>query len=584
MSQLPKKRKKTVQKNSRVATKASQARPVLTDVAPLEPPRLPFYVHDTARDAVGLLEAPFDGSTSYDIWMNAKPLLPSSSIALDEKVARLVSNLVPAPYPRDDGWSREARRQNQQGSDAEYSLGGHWSDDEGSYDDADSIDEEVDFESEESFGGPWTPSRQPIDGPRNAPVANETRTTSKGAPALLSPQVNGSAMLPSSLRSPRVLLSPSDLINDTPIVPSQKALGKRRADIPPSPVSRGPHALSPNRMRVGSNTIAYRQVPSPGHSSIHTDLLPRTIYRGNQASDVLLSNLSTMKSPQMSFAYEPRLSPMRQDNEATEDDSLFFGNTAPTVPESSSRTTDSLWHPTGDTGLLGEQQYSLDTINPALLQQAQEYMQEDALSMPAKEDDWGLAYPVGEQVSSSLSGSSRASSRPPTPSTSQQKKTASTSKTVVEFHQPTIRRERTSPPPSETYDLPELPPYKSDSDDADWEGSDAGRAKLGRGKRKKTKRKRADFDWHDGSDGTDDILDAAVRFSVEEKSRAATTKKVGPPKNAVKLAIGPPRGAGQWETGAVQEYCHQCRNKTYLLKMVCLACALKYCNRCIGVR
>jgi hypothetical protein len=151
---------------------------------------------------------------------------------------------------------------------------------------------------------------------------------------------------------------------------------------------------------------------------------------------------------------------------------------------------------------------------------------------------------------------------------------------------PTTRRSPTSPSTAETDLFADIPPYKSDSDDEDYKGSDAAGGKLGRGMRKKRKTTRFDMEWHDGAESSDIRSDsAAAEFVAEEKKRAATTKKIGPPKAATKLAIGPPRrGTENWEKGNMEEYCHQCRRKTSLLKMACGTCLMKFCNRCISLR
>lgn len=50
------------------------------------------------------------------------------------------------------------------------------------------------------------------------------------------------------------------------------------------------------------------------------------------------------------------------------------------------------------------------------------------------------------------------------------------------------------------------------------------------------------------------------------------------------LKIGPPKLIpGQWPKGPDEHYCHQCRRKTFLLKMTC-SCGRAYCCRCITLR
>jgi hypothetical protein len=57
----------------------------------------------------------------------------------------------------------------------------------------------------------------------------------------------------------------------------------------------------------------------------------------------------------------------------------------------------------------------------------------------------------------------------------------------------------------------------------------------------------------------------------------------GSPEPVLKQAKAPLPRNRAWPTGPDQSFCHQCRRKTYYLKMTCV-CQKKYCSRCIAIR
>lgn len=600
---------KPPRKRSRPTPQASQSRSASVKITPPKPPSPPTWHRDTMAKGVILLhEVPFEGSSAFDTWLNGKRLLPETEARVDEATLRLASNHSIAFYPVAERWSREALRQVEGASDDEYSLGGDWSEDDARTDFSEGDEDDPGFESEEPFDDP-PPASQRLTPPRMPKrIPPDTSFTANGTMRQYSSQ---SKRPKPSTSSPQIhrAITPLDLVNDSPIVPSQKALGKRRADPPLSPLPGvvGPEARSVNRMNIGNNAMVYRQF-SPTAQSTH---LPRTIYRGNQASDVLLSSLSTITSPQGTLGYDSHMPHIRSEDGVSGDRSPYLGDIDVSVSlESSSfsMTTamEDLWGPHDalhmDGNPLGEPHYRPDTINPLLLQQSHDFIDDE---LPNGDSDgvgkgpnggWDLGHPDEEQdvqhngpapgksPSPFPPAPSASSSRSSTPLLVRSKKAGRASEVTVRAS--TSRRSPSSPSLAETDLFADIPPYKSDSDDEDYKGSGAAGGKLGRGMRKKRKTTRFDMEWHDGAETSDIRSDsAAVEFVAEEKKRAAMTKKIGPPKAATKLAIGPPRrGAENWEKGNVEEYCHQCRRKTFLLKMACGTCLMKFCNRCISLR
>jgi hypothetical protein len=60
---------------------------------------------------------------------------------------------------------------------------------------------------------------------------------------------------------------------------------------------------------------------------------------------------------------------------------------------------------------------------------------------------------------------------------------------------------------------------------------------------------------------------------------------LSPPPNVVDKKLTASRAEKQdWPMDKVDDYCHQCRNKTFFAKMTCADCQKKFCVRCYARR
>ncbi|KXN85897.1 hypothetical protein AN958_10739 [Leucoagaricus sp. SymC.cos] len=73
----------------------------------------------------------------------------------------------------------------------------------------------------------------------------------------------------------------------------------------------------------------------------------------------------------------------------------------------------------------------------------------------------------------------------------------------------------------------------------------------------------------------------AKKKLTTSRTSAVLSKESSPVKNQPKQTA--PRRKEEWPKGEAESYCHQCRRKTFYLKMTCL-CGKKYCNRCVALR
>lgn len=581
--------------------------------APKPPP--PPWTYDKASDSLCLLSTNFFFS-DLELWMNARHLLPAPQDKIDERALALPSR---PDWNRGQPWGKDIEEG--EDVDAELTVGEWWLPEyEDDYEELEELGRKGDgeglgVESEDSvgegavvqerFGTPEIPL--PKSKPPSVRVKSPVKVQQPGAAAIVVPS-------PSQNAQSHMVTSPHD--SPLPAAPSLKALGKRREE-PPGP-------RSPSRMNVGNGFInMLRPKPtSPIHSTLHPNSgLPMNIYRHPQSSEVLLASINTSPVATSGLRHIP------MENQAP-----FYA--APAVPalvdDDLGTSSYSLTTEGAPWGAAPQEEYHFDTINPTLLQQPDEFMaygfgdtgvQDDLgfLNLDGGDDELGypdleLGYPEepkkiendiymsngeqgvlveergleavvhagGEEVpwsgsssSSSFSGSSSDSSRAPTPVSERKKKV--TKKVVLAGPSPTIRRPRPTPPSDIELLLGEMPVYKSDSDDADWNGS-KGSPKLGRGKRKKRKTRNAD-EWVEYRHLVDELDDdAPLRGPL-----ATASTKVGPPPTSARLRIGPPRGI-KWKVGDEEGFCHQCRTKSTKLKMSCKGCTKLYCNRCISIR
>ncbi|KAF9458549.1 hypothetical protein BDZ94DRAFT_1270318 [Collybia nuda] len=69
-------------------------------------------------------------------------------------------------------------------------------------------------------------------------------------------------------------------------------------------------------------------------------------------------------------------------------------------------------------------------------------------------------------------------------------------------------------------------------------------------------------------------------LSLSGSSDGGTTRKKKRPKGGQ----GRKRMAENWPRDEMESYCHQCRNKTFIMKIACGECSKKYCARCLTTR
>ncbi|KAF6752017.1 hypothetical protein DFP72DRAFT_905814 [Ephemerocybe angulata] len=586
-------------------------------------PPPPPWTYDKASDSLCLLSTNFFFS-DLELWMNARHLLPAPQDKIDERALALPSR---PDWNRGQPWGKDIEEG--EDVDAELTVGEWWLPEyEDDYEELEELGRKGDGEglgvesedsvgegavAQERFGTPEIPL--PKTKPPSVRVKSPVKVQQPGAAAIVAPSPSQNAqshMVTSPHASPLLL-------------PSLKALGKRREE-PPGP-------RSPSRMNVGNGFInMLRPKPaSPICSTLHPNSgLPMNIYRNPQSSEVLLASINTSPAASSGLRHIPveNQSPFYVDHNAAA--------VPPLVDDDLGTSSFSLTSEGAQWGAAPQEEYHFDTINPTLLQQPDEIMaygfgdagvQDDLgfLNLDGGDDELGypdieLGYPEepkkpendiymsdgehgggalgeeeerrlggavrvgaeeeevpwsGSSSSSSFSGSSSDSSRAPTP-VSEKKKV--TKKVVLAGPSPTIRRPRPTPPSDIELLLGEMPVYKSDSDDADWNGS-KGSPKLGRGKRKKRKTRNAD-EWVEYRHLADELVDEYV---PPGEPLPTTSTKVGPPPTSARLRIGPPRGI-KWKVGDEEGFCHQCRSKSTKLKMSCNGCTKLYCNRCISIR